>query len=972
MLRYGKLVRTLGTAAAIFAGATTVDRVAAQIQTAGAAPIEKIEVTGSAIRRTDTETPSPVQIITSEDLKRTGYTDVSDVLRNVAANGAGSLSQSFNFAFAGGASGIALRGLAVGDTLVLIDGHRTAPYSLSDDDQRNFVDVSNIPLEAIDHIEILRDGASALYGSDAIAGVVNIILKKTFNGLHVSGDYGQTQRGDGGITHVTALYGLGDLEADGHNGYVALEYRKQDPILASNRHGLWNADNPLNWVKLGGINVTPGVPNAANGGAFTGGLQSSTGVLQNPANATQYTWLPGCTQAAQAAGGCGFLFSGMQIQPPSENISLTSKLTFKLAGNWQSSTEFSLWDSRTEQINPPFPYNVFTSNYPTGVVRLNTGLTPPQPPPGSPYIITVPANYPGNPYGAPAPLIYTYGDVGNVQFHFSSANYRFIEDLQGSAFGWDLNATLGITYVHTDESAFNNLNYVNLQTALNNGTYHVGQLAGTNSPAVYNFIAPPEFYGASDLLDFIDLKAQRDLLQLPGGPLATAIGVDVYHKNQNARDAPSVVAGLQGGTTGFAIGHQNDAGVYTEFDAQVLKRLELDAAVRADHQWTDYGAYGNSVKPHFGFKATPIDILTLRGTWSQGYRLPSAAEAGVSGALFGASGINDPVLCPQVSGANVNISPTIPYYFPSQCSIIPLGFQGSTKTVSPERSDNWTLGFILEPTKWLYTSVDYFDYKIKNQIWSPFELGGLSAFGQFVRNPVPTTLPATNALTGASAGNQTTPAGSGLILFKEFPYVNASASTITGFDMEIRLKFDLLEFGRLVADLNATHQFKYDLATLQGITYKLAGTQGPSGVSGNTGNPRNRGQLNLTWDKGPGEVALNVNYIGRWSTNDPSFGQSAPCQGPPSGLSTTYSIGAPFSTFPSNLCYVASWTDFDLYASYRISKSWSIHGAIMNLFDRDPSIDSSTYGGGGGGFWSTLETPGAVGRFFTGGISYQF
>ena len=731
-------------------------------EVAQAQPIERIEVTGSAIRRADTETPSPVQIITSEDLRRSGYTDISDVLRNVAANGAGSLSQSFNFAFAGGASGIALRGLAVGDTLVLIDGHRTAPYSISDDNQRNFVDVSNIPLDAVDHVEILRDGASALYGTDAIAGVVNIILKKTFQGLHVSGDYGQTQRGDGAISHVSGLYGLGDIATDGRNGYVALEYRHQEPILVNNRHGLWNADNPANWVKLGGIDVTPGVPNVGNGGSFAGGLQSNTGVLQNPADATQFTWLPGCSQAAQAAGKCSFLFSGMQIQPPTENINLTSKFTFKFAGDWQSSTEFSLWDSRAEQISPPYPFNTFGSNYPSGFVGIDTTGPTPVLAPGSPYVITVPANYPGNPYGAAAPLIYTYVDVGNPQFHFSSANYRFVENLQGSAWGWDLNAAAGVTFVHTDEIANNYLDFPNLQAALNNGTYHVGQLARTNSPAVYNFIAPPEYYGASDLLNFVDVKGQRELLQLWGGPLSMAIGADVYHRNQNTQDAPTVVRGLQSGVTGFAVGHQNDAGAFTEFDAQVLKQLELNAAVRADHEWTDYGAYGNAVKPKFGFKASPVDIVTIRGTWSEGYRLPTPAEAGVSGTLFGASGTNDPALCPQNSaGMPVNISATIPYYFPSQCALTPVNVQSPTHNLAPERSDTWTLGLIFEPTKWLYTSIDYFDYRIKDQIWSPFELGGFTAFGTYVRGGA-ATLPAINANTGAAAGTQVTP--SGLIL----------------------------------------------------------------------------------------------------------------------------------------------------------------------------------------------------------------
>jgi iron complex outermembrane receptor protein len=983
MNRYSTRARRLGIGVWILAGALAVAPAAsdAQVQTAAAAPIEKIEVTGSAIRRTDTETPSPVQIITSEDLKRTGYTDVSDVLRNVAANGAGSLSQSFNFAFAGGASGIALRGLAVGDTLVLIDGHRQAPYSLSDDNQRNFVDVSNIPLDAIDHVEILRDGASSLYGSDAIAGVVNIILKKSFKGLHVSGDYGQTQRGDGGTAHISGIYGIGDMEADGHNLWVALEYRHQDSVQVNNRHGLWNADNPLNWVKLGGQNVTPGVPNQQNGGSFAGGLQSNTGVLQNPADSTQFTWLPGCNQVAQAAGKCGFLFNGLLIQPTSENINLTSKFNLKLPGDWKSATEFSVWQSRTEQVSPPFPYNVFASNYPSGFVGISTAGPTPVLAPGSPFITTVPVGYPGNPYSAPAPLIYTYGDVGNPQFHFASANYRFVEDLQGSVLGWDLNAAAGLTYVHTDETAKNYLHFPNLQTALNNCAanpasplcYHVGQASNLNTQAVYNFIAPEEFYGASDLLDFINVKGSRDLLQLWGGPLSTAVGAEVYHKNQNAQDANTVIHGLQSGVTGFAIGHQNDAGIYAEVDAQVLTHLEFDAALRADHEWTDYGAYGNAVKPHVGFKASPIDILTLRGTWSEGYRLPTAAESGVSASLFGASGINDPLLCPGGPTTPMNISSTAPYYFPSQCELTPVNVQTPTKSLSPERSDNWTLGFILEPTKWLYTSVDYFDYRIKDQIWSPFELGGLLSFGQYKRGPAGILLPAVNATTGAPAGNQATP--DGLILYNSFPYLNASGTRITGFDFEFRLKFDLSEFGRLVADLTATHQFKYDISSF-GTTWKLAGTQGPSGVSGDTGNPRNRAQASLTWDKGQAEVTLNVNYIGRWSTNDPSAvtgSQTSPCQGPPGGLSTTYSIGAPFAFgVEPNLCYVASWTDFDLYASYRIDKHWSIHGAIMNLFDRAPSIDASTYGGGGGGFWSTLETAGAVGRFFTGGVAYDF
>src|SRR5437879_52402 len=197
------------------AGTLGVTSAADAQEVSQAQPIERIEVTGSAIRRTDTETPSAVQVITGEDLRRTGYADVSDVLRSIAANGAGTLSQSFNFAFAGGGSGISLRGLAVGATLVLIDGHRMAPYPLSDDVQRSFVDISSIPFDAVESIEVLKDGASALYGSDAIAGVVNIKLKKTFTGAHISGEFGISQHDDGQLYHVTGIFGLGDMNADG-------------------------------------------------------------------------------------------------------------------------------------------------------------------------------------------------------------------------------------------------------------------------------------------------------------------------------------------------------------------------------------------------------------------------------------------------------------------------------------------------------------------------------------------------------------------------------------------------------------------------------------------------------------------------------------------------------------------------------------------------------------------------------------
>ena len=259
--------------------------------------MDRVTVTGSNLRRADTETPSRVQVITLDEIKQSGYTDVSDVLHNLTANGAGTLSQSFGGAFAAGGSGIALRGLSVGATLVLIDGHRPATNALTDDGERNFVDVSQIPLEAIDRIEVLKDGASSIYGSDAIAGVINVILKKSYVGGEVSAEYGISKYADGRMRHATGTYGVGDLDADGHNFYLALEYREQDAVPASNRPYL----NQKDFTSQGGNNLSSYQPTPFNSGLAV----STTGYLTTPANtATPSVFLPGCNATIYYAGGC--------------------------------------------------------------------------------------------------------------------------------------------------------------------------------------------------------------------------------------------------------------------------------------------------------------------------------------------------------------------------------------------------------------------------------------------------------------------------------------------------------------------------------------------------------------------------------------------------------------------------------------------------------------------------------------------
>jgi len=184
-------------------GGATAAQAQEQPKSADTDALETVVVTGTLIKRTDFDTPSPLQLITSDDLKNSGYTTMSDVLRGLSANGQGTLTQTNPFSFAGGASGVALRGLTVGATLTLIDGERMVAYPLTDDGQRSFVDISSIPFSVVDRVEVLKDGASAEYGSDAIAGVVNVILKKSFTGFQLNAEGGESGKHDGATEHIS-------------------------------------------------------------------------------------------------------------------------------------------------------------------------------------------------------------------------------------------------------------------------------------------------------------------------------------------------------------------------------------------------------------------------------------------------------------------------------------------------------------------------------------------------------------------------------------------------------------------------------------------------------------------------------------------------------------------------------------------------------------------------------------------------
>jgi iron complex outermembrane recepter protein len=930
-------------------------------------PLQEVVVTGSLIKRTDTETPSPVQVISDQDLKNSGYTNVSDVLRNLAANGQGTLNQGFGQAFASGGSGIALRGLTVGDTLTLIDGERMIDYPISDDGERSFVDVTAIPFNAIDSVEVLKDGASALYGADAIAGVVNIKLKQTYVGAEFTAEYGASQHWDGNTMHGAGIIGWGDLANDGYNMYVTLDWHKQNLIWGTSRSGMWTN---LNWSGFpGGINTTPGAIGAQNlayPDSVTGYLLNPTtpnaaGVYPNGLPAQEF--LPGCTAALQAADKCTFSFPG-QIQPPTQQTNFLTKITKALAADWKLTVTASLFDSVAQQTAPPtepvFGHLLQNTGAEAGSIPLIAwGANVPLHTVSYP-VLSLPGNSPLNPYGQQAQLVYSFPDIGPWVTNTDTQTYRLFGDLHGSAAGWDLDGDIGLMYARMDYSLTGGLVPSATQTALNNGTYIPG---GQNANLAV--IAPLANASPTSTLGLVDLHASRDLLQMTGGPLTVAAGVQYFHKVQNDRDPDPVTNGQQEGITNFTVGSQDDTAAFVEFGGKPIKQLEFDAAVRYDH----YDTYGGQATPKFGVKYTPIDMVSLRGTWGKGFRAPSISEAGNSGIAFGLGNSFDQPLCP---GGIPNQKGT----FNAYCSYPITGIDPPNPLLKAVTSTNATIGVIFEPSTAFNVSVDWYRIQLNHDIISSSAAGSLSDFTTTIRGAqavLPMCINSTTNGTPCTTAPTLTPVGTPQYL--NFPYLNAGTLKTSGIDVDLRGRVDLDQIGKFTGEINYTFISQYD-EYVNGQLFDLVGTHGPSGISGDTGNPRQRAVASVTWERGPATATLSANYTGSFTLLDPSEGiTSCLVAIQLSGVGYGAAISSAVTSLApqwNQYCSVHSFTSFNLYSRYAVSDHFSVHASIRNLLNTQPPVDLQTYGGGALYRYSTLDQDGAVGRFFLLGATYTF
>lgn len=965
-----------------------------------------IVVTGTLFRRTDTETPSPVTVLTTENLSRAGITTVADAIRSVSADSAGSIPTGFQGGFSAGGSAVSLRGLGVSSTLVLIDGLRSTNFPLNDDGHNAYVDLNSIPFSAVERVEVLKDGASSTYGADAIGGVVNVILRKQFKGLQGGVEGGVAEGGYASRYRANLMGGIGDYETAGWNLWVNGEYQRDGRVSVADVGFPFNTTD-LSSIGLADQNTADSALSTATINAvvrrttqsnlndpFTGGT-AATGAYStlNLGSCTKGTY-------TDSSGNIGCIHNNTlefsQVQPFSEKYSFTGRFSYRVSDNIEL---YALGSYSHSQVNikgtPPAirqrqPYGAApttASNNP-GIVlpyfvcnagvdcvtaadrRLN---------PNNPYATNLGADA-ATAMANAARVYYLFGDI-------PAATERGNEVIRGAiglngkfGDGWSFRVEAVGARDNMELNAFGVINIAGLKQAVNTGAYNFVN-PSLNTAAVRNLISPTVTNRAYTSLASLDASIAKELLTLPGGPLQVAVGGQIRRETLNNPGLNPNLANYA--NTAAAFGAHTVSAGYFEISAPVLKELEIDASGRYDH----YSEGFSHFSPKVGFKFTPIKELALRGTFSKGFRAPTFAESNprssypgfvtyqpnckfqvAHGGTFDAV---DPTKC--TAGSN-------PY---AQSYSVGGGFSGNPD-LKPETSRAFTAGLIVQPTRWLSFTVDYYNVKKKDVIVAGPNAGAArSAYYSVAGNTYPSGAAAAAAgcaavaaIPGYSCGatdaiDPLFPNALPRVLVINGPYVNAGYFKTAGLDYSLEARIPITDDVKLISRLDVNQILHFNVDFGDGVVRKYAGTIGPYELSSGAGTPRFRGNWQNTLQIGNFSLTATTYYVGRIKQvgaddldADANNNIDLSCAG---------SAGA-FYPYPtgtvSKYCYIKSFIYADLNATVKVNDDFSFYLNVGNFTNARAPIAVTSYSGTN--YLPTWHYAGVIGRTFRAGANFKF
>jgi iron complex outermembrane recepter protein len=539
--------------------------------------VQRVEVTGSRIKRSPgQEGPTAVETMSREELQRQGFGSVSEALNNLSASGATSANEN-NGSTSLGSAALSLRSLSPNATLVLVNGRRIAYNGFSTViglTSQSFVDLNSIPLAAVDRIEILKDSASAVYGSDAIGGVVNVILRRDYRGAELGAMFGTT-RADEHETRASAAFGFGSLGSDRYNVLAVVQGSERKAILARDRDYALASGALLRYAGL----ASP-----------TGNAIGLTTPIDNSPRCPSAT--PVVVAGSTLCGENAVALTSLAPEQRGADLYLRGSA---LVGN--TMTAFAeVGSSRTESL--------YTLN-----------------PTARQFVVQ--ASNPANPFGQNVVSPFRFDAVGQRLISAENQASRFLVGLKGALGVHDWELALGQTRTDSTQSAENIVRLEPLADLVSSGTL---KLFEPNSPAVIASIRASAVREGRYDVTFADAKVNGDVGRWIGGDVAYAAGMEVRRERQFDRPSADLA---QGTFIGFGLASgpfevsRKAAALFGELSARWGTAWEALFALRAEH----YGDFGRSINPKLGLRFSPASNLALRVSGGTAFRAPSLLEA---------------------------------------------------------------------------------------------------------------------------------------------------------------------------------------------------------------------------------------------------------------------------------------------------------------------------------------------------------
>jgi len=849
-----------------------------------AAELGDITVTGSRIRRPTVEGPTPLIVITREDIDNQGFGTIQDVFDSVVQNTSGSVAQTQTFGFTPAASSPRLRGFNSGFTLVLIDGRRPPVYPLGQGAEDTFVDFASIPLSMVERIEILTDGASAVYGADAVAGVINIITRQDFQGLDFNFRFADTA--DGGYGNRRAEM-VGGAEMGRTSVMFTAEWYDQEILWATDRDwadgdiptGRNPADIPLAFNSIGGasfVNFDTAAITQAPGCGTPAGPLGGLGIPDQaiPIFTSSDVW-------------CGFDRAKYRtLFPANDMVAVTGHVNHEISPDMEffSKAHFSVRDTFW-QLEPNFYGStaVFTPGpsdedalFPSSVT--NNGI--------------IPAGAPNNPIGATADGIFTRRmlEMGPRTNHFETTTYGALAGVRGSigGTGWEWE---GAVAYNRQEVSNREPNFIisAFEAELQNGL----DLFQPVPQSVLDGIAFQSATDGESTNRTVDLTVTGDLgVELPGGPLALAVHGDWERQTFEDRRDPLVLRGdaFDGATE--AAGARDHWGIGAELLFPVLPVWELGAAVRFD-EYNDASQVGNAVSPRLTSAWRPTDRLLVRASWGESFRAPDLQD------LFGGltrafQTVIDSPRCIALGGVPGDGDPASPFECNTPVQSVQINVQGNPG-LKEEEGQNYNIGVVWEIIDDMNLSVDYFNIELEDLVDTPDEQYILDSCAFEGRLCDKIIRDGAGQLNGGS--------------IQQVP-VNLSLQSTDGFDVKWDYRHDI-PVGSLAYQLDATWtssletQFDANSAVTENI--RLATL------------PELRAGMRVDWAYADHGVTLRGNFV----DDIPGI----QCSAPPGAAQ------CPGDTFSD------SYWHWNGQYRYDIGRNGRITFGINNIFDEIPPID---------------------------------